>query len=80
MKNASVDNPSFQTTDSDPINFVRDQMLDELLQEPLSEESFDRLLAILDQRQRAAFVGDPVFESPARRPRDVSGVELLPLV
>ena len=53
----------------------QDHALDELLQAALSEEGFDRILAVLDQRRRAGLVGDLVFESPSRRPRDVSGTE-----
>ena len=49
----------------------QDHALDELLQAPLGEEGFDRILAVLDQRLRAGLVGDLVFESPSRWPRDV---------
>ncbi|MBI4478855.1 MAG: hypothetical protein HY651_02430 [Acidobacteria bacterium] len=41
MKDTAAGNTSLQTDESRQMNFAQDQMLDELLQAPLSEEGFD---------------------------------------
>ena len=52
MNNSVVDNTRLQTTESNQIKSAQDQILEELLQAPLNEESFGQLLAIIDERQR----------------------------
>ena len=66
MNNAVVDDTSVQrlrATESEQSKAAQDQMIEELLQAPLTEESFDRLLGLLEERQRAGLVGEIVFES-----------------
>jgi hypothetical protein len=73
-KNAPVGYAGLQTTASDQMKSAQEQLLG-LLQAPLTEEGFDRLLSILEQRQRAGLIEDLVLESPSRLPRDTSGAE-----
>jgi len=67
MKDTTAGNTNLQTDESRQMNLAQDQMLDELLQAPLSEEGFDRLLAILDQRQRAGLPSPQKIRSSLRR-------------
>ena len=67
MKDTSAGNTCIQTAESRQMNIAQDQMLDELLEAPLSEEGFDRLLAILDQRQRAGLPSPQNIRSSLRR-------------
>jgi hypothetical protein len=52
---------SLQPTESEQSRSVQDQTIEELLQAPLNEESFERLLCILEERQRASLVGEMVL-------------------
>jgi hypothetical protein len=74
MNNAVVDDTSvqrLQATESEQSKAAQDQMIEELLQAPLTEESFDRLLGLLEERQRAGLVGEIVFESANQQLGDV---------
>ena len=67
MNDTSAGNISIQTAKSRQMNIAQDQMLDELMKAPLSEEGFDRLLAILDQRQRAGLPSPQGIRNSLRR-------------
>jgi hypothetical protein len=74
MNNAVVDDTGLvrlQATESEQSKAAQDQMIEELLQAPLTEESFDRLLSLLEERQRAGLVGEIVFESANQQLGDV---------
>ena len=71
MENAGSGNTGLQFTENDQMKSAQDQIFDNLLQAPLSEEGFDQLLAIIDERQRADIAGELVRENPNRQPGDV---------
>ena len=77
MENAGSGNTGLQFTENDQMKSAQDQIFDNLLQAPLSEEGFDQLLTIIDERQRADIAGELVRENPNRQPGDVPVSELL---
>ena len=60
---AFAKNARLQTTESNPMRSVQNQLLDNLVQAPLSIEGRDQLLAILDKSERAKSSGELVIGS-----------------